>query len=167
VALRLAVSQDMRRDYFREMLRTALIAGCLGAGLVAFLSLAGCDSAPKRDYAAAREFPSELKRSVVLDVQVVRDVTQISSTNTSARAFAEPTTMWINRRFSRPIGAWGVGETLTIDLEQFRDNFGEQFRAGGFFSANRPDDVVLVELETGEGDGQELVGLVVVKGKAE
>jgi hypothetical protein len=104
---------------------------------------------------------------VVLDVQVVRDVTQISSTNTSARAFAEPTTMWINRRFSRPIGAWGVGETLTIDLEQFRDNFGEQFRAGGFFSANRPDDVVLVELETGEGDGRELVGLVVVKGKAE
>jgi hypothetical protein len=149
------------------MLRTALFAGCLGAGLVALLSLAGCDSAPKRDYVAAREFPSELKRSVVLDVQVVRDVTQISSTNSSARAFAEPTTMWINRRFSRPIGAWGVGETLTIDLEQFRDNFGEQFRAGGFFSANRPDDVVLVELETGEGDGRELVGLVVVKGKAE
>jgi hypothetical protein len=131
------------------------------------LAPAACSSAPKRDYASAREFPDGLERSAVLDVQVKRDVTRISATNTSGRAFAEPTTMWINRRFSRSIGAWGVGETITLDLEQFRDNFGEQFRAGGFFSANRPDDVVLAELETGSGDARELVGLIVVQGKAE
>jgi hypothetical protein len=153
------------------MLRTspslARSAAYSSLALALSLVVAGCSSAPTRDFSAAREFPDDLKRTAVLDVQVKRDVTRITTTNTSGRAFAEPTVIWINRRFSRSIGAWGVGETLTLDLDQFRDNFGEQFRAGGFFSANRPDDVVLVELETGSGDARELIGLVVVQGKAE
>jgi len=131
----------------------------------------GCSSSPKRDATDAREFPISLVRTEVLDVQVVRETTHIRATNTSPRSFQQPTTLWINRRFSRPIGAWAIGQTITLDLRDFRDNFGERFRAGGFFAAERPDNVVLAELETpsvsGSNDTAVLIGLVVAQGKAE
>lgn len=144
-----------------DILRLAL--GVLVVGLCA------CSSAQRRDFSQAREFPTNLVRGEVLDVQVSRDVTILRATNTSARAFASPSTMWINRRFSLPIGDWGVGQSITVKLDTFRDNFGEQFRAGGFFARERPDTVVLVELETPTPDatGMQLIGLVVVRGKAE
>lgn len=135
----------------------------MGVGVV--LALGGCSS-PKRDLTNARVYPIATPRGDVVDVQVVRDGPMITTTNTTARAFG-PSTLWINMRFGAAIDAWAPGETKTLDLRTFRDEFGEPFRAGGFFARETPSDLVLAQLETYAKDasGKELVGLVVVGGK--
>ena len=78
-------------------------------------------------------------------------------TNTSAKAFG-PSRVWLNARFSRTIDEFAVGQTLKLDLREFYDEFGESFRAGGFFATRNPEAMVLCELEN-EGT---VYGLVVV-----
>ncbi len=87
----------------------------------------------------------------------------VSFTNTSARSF-EASTMWINGSYSRPVDPIGIGESVTLDLRTFVDEFGNAFRAGGFFATRTPHDLVLAEIE--EQDGSRF-GLVVIRGIAE
>ncbi len=116
--------------------------------------------APDVDY--ARAYPRAAPRGDVLDVQVFRADTMLTMTNSTSRSFG-PSTLWVNERFSRPIDAFASGQTLKLDLYEFRDQYQDQFRAGGFFATRDPDPVVLVQLETGAEDGaQELIGFVVV-----
>ena len=51
-----------------------------------------------------------------------------------------------------------IGQTRRFDLREFVNEYGERFRAGGFFATERPDDVVLVQIE----HGGRLDGLLVV-----
>ncbi len=132
--------------------------------LAATLSLAAC-SAAQRDAANVRIYPQQLPRGAALDMQVFRDGRTLSATNSTTRDFG-PSTLWLNKRFGRTINSWKSGETLTLDLNEFYDEFGEQFRGGGFFAREIPDDVVFVQLETGEADARELVSFVTVGGKA-
>jgi hypothetical protein len=135
--------------------------------------LNGC-AAPKRVLANARAYPIASPRGEVVDIQVVRSGPMITATNTTARSFG-PSTLWINMRFGGRIESWNAGETKTLDLRTFRDEFGEAFRAGGFFASETPSDLVLAQLETAVQDeagrqasgqaGQELLGLIVVRGK--
>ena len=97
-------------------------------------------------------------------MQVERDDTRLRLTNTSARAFG-PSTLWVNAGFSREISEFGLGDSLELDLREFVDEFGNPFRAGGFFATRQPHDVVLVEIEDGV-DGQRY-GLIVIRGEAE
>lgn len=113
--------------------------------------------APDVDY--ARAYPRATTKGDVLDVQVFRNGTRLTMTNSTSRSFG-PSTLWINERFSRPIDGFGAGQTLSLDLYTFRDEFQDQFRAGGFFATRDPDPVVLVQLETDEPS--EMVGFVVV-----
>ena len=83
-------------------------------------------------------------------------------TNTSARAFG-PSTLWINASHSREIDGFAIGESLTLDLRSFVDEYGNTFRAGGFFATRRPHDLVLAEIETGDS---ERFGLIVTRGEA-
>jgi len=121
------------------------------------LVCAGCSGPAKVDY--ARPYPAKAQ-SGSIDVQLRRDEKTVSLTNTSARSFPE-STLWLNAQFCRPLPALGVGETLSFDLSTFRNEFHEAFRAGGFFATERPDTIVLAQIEL----ENELVGLVVVKGK--
>jgi hypothetical protein len=66
--------------------------------------------------------------------------------------------MWVNQWFSRPFPGLAVGQTIEIPLAEFKDKYGETFRAGGFFAVNRPTRVVLAQLEL----ENEMLGLVVV-----
>jgi len=105
-------------------------------------------------------YPEALPQSRTLDIQVFRRGTQLVATNTSATRFG-PGRVWVNQEFSRPIDGFGVGETLELELTQFRNDLGKRFRAGGFFATLRPKPVVLVQMQPEGSDA--LLGLVIVE----
>lgn len=123
--------------------------------------VAGCASSP-REIVDGRAYPTSAPPGETLDIQVFRHQTEIEFTNTTARSFG-PSTVWLNRRFSREIESLEVGQTMRFPLREFRDRFGESFRAGGFFAVERPERLAVAELETigPEGDAT-VLGLVVV-----
>lgn len=101
----------------------------------------------------------------VLDVQVFRDRTKLRMTNTTGRDLPGGL-LWLNARFSREVEALPAGETLEVPLREFRDGFGERFRAGGFWATREPDPVVLAQWEPTEGErAGERLGLVVVENR--
>jgi len=114
------------------------------------------DTGTAYDKHAGRAYPVEMAREPSLTIQVLRDVTVIEMTNTTARAFG-PSTIWVNGRFSHEIEGMAVGESLSLSLDAFTDEFGEHFRGGGFFAIVNPDPLVMAEIET---DGK-MYGLVV------
>ncbi|HYF14509.1 MAG TPA: hypothetical protein VD971_05480 [Phycisphaerales bacterium] len=128
----------------------------LTLGLAAFLGACGST----RDLSRARVYPANAGRDTSLDVQVIREDGRLRGTNTSARSFG-PSTVWLNMRYGREIAGWGVGEEIKLNLEDFYDEFGEPFPAGGFFARELSDDVVLVQVE----EGGKLAGLTIVNGQ--
>ncbi|MEM1424258.1 MAG: hypothetical protein AAGH64_09665 [Planctomycetota bacterium] len=129
-------------------------------GLACLALLAGCGGGAPFE---GRAYPAGVSVET-LDVQVERDETELRLTNTSARDFG-PATLWVNAGFSHPIDGFAIGESLTIDLGAFVDEYGNRFRSGGFFATRQPHDVVLAEIEDGS-DGARY-GLIVVRGEAE
>ncbi|MBX3386693.1 MAG: hypothetical protein KF768_08995 [Phycisphaeraceae bacterium] len=129
------------------------------------LILAGCLNDGARSHSDVDRtdrpvYPDELRQEMVLDVQVIRDGTRIRLTNTTAKEFGA-SRLWVNRWFSREIDGFGVGQTLDLSLAEFRDRYGEPFRAGGFFATRRPDRLAQVQIES---DGR-LLGLVAIPEK--
>ena len=119
---------------------------------------AGCSSSPDR-IVQGTKYPTTAKHLASIDIQVFRRETEVEFTNTTARAFG-PSTLWLNARFSHAIDGLAVGQSMRIPLKQFKDEFGDSFRGGGFFATERPDRLGLAEIQT----GNEIVGLVVVGG---
>ncbi|HHN78646.1 MAG TPA: hypothetical protein ENK11_08255 [Phycisphaerales bacterium] len=126
--------------------RTVAHAAARVAALALLVALTGCRGGQKIDY--ARPEPVGLTDGGVIDIQVYRDVTTLEFTNTTARRF-EDATVWLNQRFSRPVGTIEPGQSVTLPLREFVDEFGDTFRAGGFFATRDPDPVVLAQLESG------------------
>jgi hypothetical protein len=146
-------SREIRGSAWRwARRRGAALAGAAGAAW-----LAGCSVAPDLSRAGPAPPAATRAQTSVVDIQVFRDETVIRMTNTTARSLPAGR-LWINAWYSREFGGLGVGESVSLDLSEFRDRFGEAFRAGGFFAADRPDTVVLAQLEAGE----EMIGLIVV-----
>ncbi|MFG0292224.1 MAG: hypothetical protein ACF8MJ_03615 [Phycisphaerales bacterium JB050] len=130
-----------------------------------FVMSVGCSTGQQvHSLEGFRSYPAQKVQAEVLDIQLIRDGAEISLTNTSARAFGE-TTLWLNQEFSYVIDGIAVGQTVRLDLSEFRNHHGAYFRAGGFFATERPKNVVLAQLELGE-DAQSLLGIVVVNGQA-
>ncbi len=123
-------------------------AVCLGVG--------GCSSSVNPELAGP-EYPAAKSQTSTLDIQVVRGETSITVTNTTARAYGK-SRLWLNRWYSREIESLGVGESVELKLNSFRDQHGEAFRSGGFFATRKPQVVQQVQLETADG----LLGLVAV-----
>jgi len=146
----------------RTRTHTIVRAGGAGLALVLASALGACSSSSRTDAGDARPYPFEAERRGVVDIHVFREGTRIKMTNSTSRSFG-PSTLWVNQRFSRPIEGLGSGETLTLNLYDFRDQYQDPFRAGGFFATRDPDPVVLVELQPGDGDEGALYGFVVVK----
>lgn len=127
----------------------------------ALASLPACSPAPL-PITQGRAFPPELRQAEVLDIQVFRHETRIEFTNTTARAIPAGT-MWLNRRFSRAMPAIAVGQTFDLALDEFQDEFGEHFRAGGFFATREPEKLVQAQIETTDANGKSmLMGLIVI-----
>ncbi len=109
-------------------------------------------------------YPVGVEQRRVVDVQVVREETWLVFTNTTPRDIGAGR-VWVNQEFALPFDGLEVGETARLPLGAFENEFGERFRAGGFFAIRPPTDVVLVQVE--EDDARGLLGLVVVDGEAE
>lgn len=130
-------------------------------------SLGACRSAPTPvEY--AREYPGGTFHDPgTLDIQVVRRAKNLDFTNTTAQQFG-PSTVWVNRWYSWPIEGLKVGESVSLPLTEFKDQYSVAFRAGGFFARENPDTVVMCELETKNAAGESVIyGLIVVKGTYE
>jgi hypothetical protein len=126
--------------------------------------LAGCAGSRPIDSSNARAFPA-LEQARVLDIQVRREPATIALTNTTASPIP-PCTMWINQRYSRPFEGLGVGESVSLPLGSFVDEFGQRFRPGGFWATRASERVVLAQFEMPGADQQPvLVGTVVVNGE--
>jgi hypothetical protein len=122
--------------------------------------LPGCRGTPV--IREGRAYPRAVPVVETLDIQVFRHQTEIEFTNTTAQPFGA-STIWLNRRFSRPIEGLAVGETMRFPLREFRDRYGDSFRGGGFFAVERPEMLAVAELETAGGEnGRVLRGMVVV-----
>jgi hypothetical protein len=115
----------------------------------------GCANGPKPALAGP-EYPDR-RQGPTLDIQVVREDTIIRLTNTTVKSYSNAR-LWVNRWYSKPVERFDVGQTLSLSLWDFRDEYGESFEAGGFFATRKPDRLVQAQLEVGD----ELYGLVVV-----
>jgi hypothetical protein len=127
---------------------------------VVILLLGGCQSSFDPNLAGP-VYPAEKLQVITLDIQVVRTETSITMTNTTAREFGR-SRLWLNRWYSRDIDRLSVGETVELPMNSFRDEFGDAFRAGGFWATRRPQIADLIQLETADT----MLGLIAV-GKVE
>ena len=123
---------------------------------LALALIAGCSSTPKT-IVEGEKYPAAVHHAYTLDIQVFRRDTDIEFTNTTARAF-DPSTLWLNGRFSRHIEGLTLGQTVKLPLKSFKDEFGESFRGGGFFATQRPERLALAEIQV----GNDMLGLIVV-----
>ncbi len=124
--------------------------------------LAGCGGGPGEIEETGNFYPSNIKQGATLDVQVIRRVTKIDITNTTA-ADLPAGKLWLNGWFARDFPGLPVGENVTFDLYDFKDRHGERFKAGGFWATEAPDQLVLAQIETPDPQGgTQLLGLVVI-----
>ena len=137
--------------------RAFAFAGVIGAVVGAGLSVSGCTATT---LVGGSAYPVAMDQARVLDVQVSRRGTFLYMTNTTARSF-DAGRLWVNRRWGIEVPAFGVGDTLKLDLRAFVDDEGDTFRAGGVWATRDPDTVVLVQLET----DRRLYGFVVVENR--
>jgi hypothetical protein len=122
----------------------------------------GCQSTPSpKPY--SRPYP-DLKQSEVLNIQVIRHTKTLDFTNTTARVLG-PSTVWINARFCQPLDGLAVGQSVSLRMKDFRDQFNDTFRAGGFFAVEPPERLGLAQIETKDADGKPvMLGMIVVGG---
>lgn len=132
-----------------------LQTGLLLSGML-LASLPGCGPTLTGDVVGP-EYPITTRQSAVLNVQVFRDDTHITFTNTTAEPLPEGL-LWINHAYSKPFPGLGIAQTATLNLYDFKDQYGEEFRGGGFFATQPPDRVVIIQLQAGE----KLLGLVTI-----
>jgi len=125
----------------------------LVASFAATTTLAACTSTTTQG-----EWPSYPGHTQsVVDVQVFRDGPTLSFTNTSENTLG-PGRLWINAAYSIEVHSIPPGTRESIDLNSCINEFGQPFRGGGFFATERPDDVVLAQIEDQSGS---LTGLLV------
>ncbi|RNC80482.1 MAG: hypothetical protein ED559_01325 [Phycisphaera sp.] len=104
----------------------------------------GCLGSP--DFTESRSYPEGLRKLEPSNIQLYRSGKTVYLSNTTATNFG-PSTIWLNQWFKRDIDGFAIGETLKLGLSGFYDEFGDEFRGGGFFAARAPDLIVLAELE--------------------
>ena len=111
----------------------------------------GCASTGELDSGPA--YPEAVQRSETLDIHAFRDGARLQLTNTTGRSFG-PGMLWLNGRYGYPIEGLAIGQTIRVPLEDFIDEQGRRFGAGGFFAGERPELLALVELTVQESDDQ-------------
>lgn len=137
----------------------AIVTSCVGLG--SLLGIGGCASTGELD--SGPVYPQASDRVETLDIHAFRSGTRLRLTNTTGRSFG-PGMLWLNGRYGYAIDGLAIGQTLKLPLTQFVDEQGRRFGAGGFFAAERPELLALVELTIEEAEGEPPVkyGLVAV-----
>ncbi|MEO1008989.1 MAG: hypothetical protein AAFX79_10500 [Planctomycetota bacterium] len=115
-----------------------------------YLALAGCRTGGELD--SGPRYPEALPPVETLDIHAFREGTRLRLTNTTPYSFG-PGTLWLNGRYGYDIEGLDIGQTLEIPLGRFIDEQGRRFRAGGFFAAEAPELIALVEMVTPEAGG--------------
>jgi len=165
VALTAHVWDDRRVKIKQPNQTGVLFLVCMLFCGAAMLSMGGCQLFNEKLTAEPHTpYPESIAQGEVFDVQVFRVVTVLKFTNTTTRDFGQ-SVVWINKRYSLAIPGFASGETVELDLLSFVDEFGDIYRAGGFFAQRTPAPVVLVQIETIENDAPILHGFVVVENK--
>lgn len=126
---------------------------CVGVGLAALLT--GCTEPQRLD---GERYPMKVAQGKTVDVQVLRDETEITIANATAKALPKGR-LWLNAWYSRSFDGLAPGQSVTLDLNDFKDRFNDGFKAGGFFAIERPQALKQAQLMTESG---ELIGLVVI-----
>jgi len=103
------------------------------------------------------EYPDSAPGVGALDIQVRVGGRAVALTNTTDRILPEGR-IWLNAWYSAQAGPIGVGESVSIPISAFRDEHGQAIRGGGFFAAEAPEVIVLVQYQTDQG----ISGLIVV-----
>ncbi len=135
-------------------LRVAMAA----IGLSAALMQTACMSGGRlTEGTQPRPYPYDAPILRTLDVQVFRDGSKIELVNHTTQPLAD-FDLWLNERYVRRIEALPPGESVTVSLYEFLDEYQEPFRGGGLWSTKLPDPVVKAEVQDSEG----LVGLIVI-----
>jgi len=135
----------------------AVVALSVAAPLL--LSPIGC--ARSAAFTQSDPYPEHLQKLEPSNIQLYRSGKTIIVTNTTATAFG-PSVIWLNQWFAREIEGLAVGQTRELALSSFKDEYGDEFRGGGFFAAKEPDRIVLAELEIDTDTGAALLPLIVV-----
>lgn len=158
-----------RTPAFRRFSPLLALGACLASGVMH--GCTGASSSFENPAPYTRAYPDSLRQGDTLDVHVFRDVTRLRLTNTTPRVLG-PGTLWINQWYSRPIDAIEPGRSISLNLAEFVDRYGEAMRPGGFFATERPDPVVQVQLEqpaplASDDAPSQLLGLIVVADRVE
>lgn len=127
--------------------------------LAAGASAPGC--ARSAAFTERAPYPESLTVLPPSNIQLYRQGRRITLSNTTARAFGA-STIWLNKWFSRDIESLAIGESMTLPLSGFADEYGDVFKGGGFFATTAPERIVHAELETQEDGQRVLVPLIVV-----
>ncbi|MBM4109806.1 MAG: hypothetical protein FJ254_00400 [Phycisphaerae bacterium] len=130
--------------------------------LIPIALLAGCVNTV--DLArASRPYPVGRAQASVEQVQVVQEDLAIRITNGTAVAY-DNASLWVNRRFVKDHVSIPAGGTITVELADLRDQWGEQPYPRALLRNRQPTPIVLAQLET--APEKPLVGLVVVTPRA-
>lgn len=130
-----------------------VVTTCVGVGVAALVT--GCTEPQRLD---GERYPMKVAQGKTVDVQVLRDDTQITIANATAKALPKGR-LWLNAWYSRSFDGLAPGQSVTLDLNEFKDRFNDAFKAGGFFAIERPQALKQAQLMTESG---ELIGLVVI-----
>ena len=114
------------------------------------LMLAGCQSTNYDASLARSSYPFERHTLEVADVHVFRDGFEVVIVNGSDTHWESPR-IWINQRYMFDSSDITIGGTIALDLNLFRDEFGESFSAGGFFAFREPEPLRLVQIQPASG----------------
>ncbi len=144
----------------RDSIQTPLCVAAASLAIGLAVCVCGCNRTGGSGEIGELPTYPDLQQAQTLDVQVFREETRLSFTNTTSRAFG-PCRVWLNQWYSREVAGIGVGQTVEYELSSFKDRFGDCFRAGGFFATVPPAKVVLVQIE----NQNELLGLVIVENR--
>jgi len=129
-------------------------------GIAAFLP--ACSRSNSLAIVENRPYPAELTQREVLDIHIIKYATEIEFTNTSDRTLG-PGTLWLNGRYGKEIEPVPSGATVRYTLADFKDQWNDHFRRGGFWAKDTPEVLYLTQLETGEGESQQLVGFISIR----
>lgn len=131
--------------------------GALAGALL--LCVSGCEGVRYDPARATRLYPDDLHYANSVNIQVFRHDTSIEIINATTQSYKD-FDIWINQRFVHRLAALPAGETVHVSLWEFYDVRGESFNAGGFWRADEPGLVRLVEIQS--SDTQPLVGLITI-----
>ena len=127
--------------------------------LLVVMGVSACNSPNFDPKLANRSYPYELHTIDVLPIQVFRDGTHIEIVNSTDNSWSDAT-IWVNQRYSASIKSLQPGQRVSMNLFDFRDDLGEQFRAGGLLRTRPAAKVELIEIQPAEG--MPMVGMISV-----